>query len=148
MGKAIWMDAFPDQAREHEERAKRLKGNKYLGPGARPKVEKPKVALKKPRKRVNAMSEKRRIENREYMKLRRVFLKGKPLCPIALALWGERLPATEIHHIRGRAGSLLVDTRFWLPVSRKGHDWVEANRPEAVKRGWLAGAGDWNKPEK
>lgn len=57
-----------------------------------------------------------------------------------------RLPTEDIHHIRGRAGSLLLDERGWLPVSRKGHDWIEKHRKLAQNRGWLAGPGEWNEP--
>lgn len=57
------------------------------------------------------------------------------------------LKAQDIHHIRGRVGPLLLDERFWLPVSRFGHNWIEQHRQEAQRRGWLAGAGEWNSPE-
>jgi hypothetical protein len=48
------------------------------------------------------------------------------------------LPAVDVHHMSGRVGyadewarenevPLLLDERFWLPVSRKGHTKIENN---------------------
>jgi hypothetical protein len=42
------------------------------------------------------------------------------------------LPACDVHHMKGKIGDLLNDVRWWLPVSRSGHDWCE-NNPEAAK---------------
>jgi hypothetical protein len=33
-----------------------------------------------------------------------------------------------------------------MGVSDEGHRWIDANRDEARKYGWLAGRGDWHKP--
>jgi len=54
--------------------------------------------------------------------------------------------ATEIHHKFGRAGSLLLDERGWLPASEKGHRWIHNNPDKARDRGLLAPIGGWNKP--
>lgn len=51
--------------------------------------------------------------------------------------------ATEIHHARGRAGRLLLDERFWVPVSRAGHRWIH-DHPEAARRAGLL--GPWLQP--
>jgi hypothetical protein len=65
-----------------------------------------------------------------YNKLRKQFLKDNPICPVT----GE--PATDIHHKRGRLGKLLLDQKFWLAVSRKGHKAIEANPEWAKKMGF------------
>ncbi len=63
-------------------------------------------------------------------------------CVVSLILrWGQ-LKATDVHHQRGRANALLLDERFWLPVSRRGHDWINRN-PAAAKLLGLV-AGPWN----
>ena len=83
---------------------------------------------KKKPKQIPKMSKKRQQESREYTIKRLQFL-AQPenlKCPIT----GEI--ATEIHHMRGRIGSLLLDTRYWLAVSRKGHRKIEEN-PEWAK---------------
>lgn len=88
---------------------------------------KPNLKLKdfKPIKKV---SDKRKIEMLKYSVLRTEFL-GKPenqKCPIT----GK--PTTDIHHMKGRVGSLYLDTRYWVALSREGHKFVEEN-PEWAK---------------
>ena len=67
-----------------------------------------------------------------YRKLRIEFLSQpeNQICPVF-----PHLPATEIHHKKGR-GRYLNDIRTWLAVSREGHEWIENNPEEAKKRGW------------
>ncbi len=56
-----------------------------------------------------------------------------------------RQPTSDVHHTRGRSGSLLLDERFWRPVCRKCHDWIAAE-PEAARAvGLLCAKGDWGK---
>lgn len=77
-------------------------------------------------------SKKRRVENLQYQADRIVFL-GKPenrICPVT----GE--PATEIHHKKGRIGSLLLNQKYWLAVSRKGHQQIEACPEWAKENGF------------
>ena len=89
------------------------------------------------------VSKKRQAENLQYQVLRKEFLE-KPenrICPIT----GQ--PTTEIHHKRKRRGyadnwardnkiSLYLDTRFWLAVSRDGHQWIEDNPEQAYELGY------------
>jgi len=53
------------------------------------------------------------------------FLEGKR-CPITGGI------ATEVHHMKGREGVMLLDTKYWLAVSREGHVKIELN-PEWAK---------------
>ena len=57
------------------------------------------------------------------------------------------LPATDIHHMQGREGyadewarenemPLLLDERFWLPVSREGHLKITADSKWASENGF------------
>lgn len=74
-------------------------------------------------KPIPKVSKKRKIENAKYTVLRIEFL-SKPenqICPIT----GKK--TTEIHHKKGRIGALLLDTRYWLAVSREGHRMIEEN---------------------
>lgn len=51
----------------------------------------------------------------------------------------------DVHHSRGRAGTLLLDERFWLPVCRECHDWIHANIQKAREGGFICERGLWNK---
>lgn len=78
------------------------------------------------------VSKKRQIENAKYSVLRIEFL-GKPenrICPIT------NQPTTDIHHKKGRIGSLLLDTRYWIALSREGHKFVEENPEWAKENGY------------
>lgn len=47
-----------------------------------------------------------------------------------------RLNRTEdIHHAKGRVGLLLFDVRYFKPVCRSCHTWLENNPNEAIKLG-------------
>jgi len=95
-----------------------------------PKPEKPdKMDLPKTKFKGKGLSAKRAEEMELYHKLRPIFLKGK-ICPI------EKTPATDIHHMRGRVGKLLLDMKYWLGVSRKGHKKIEENPNWAKKMGY------------
>src|SRR5687768_15372187 len=61
-----------------------------------------------------------------YNSKRKIWIKGK-----RCAVFPDR-PATQVHHMQGRVGyadewarenniPLLLDERFWLPVSDEGH---------------------------
>jgi len=92
-------------------------------------------------KKIKQVSEKRKVENEVYSKLRKQFLDKHPICPIT------KLPTTDIHHKKGRIGfadewarnnkiSLLLDQRFWIALSREGHIKVEENPEWAKENGY------------
>lgn len=78
------------------------------------------------------ISKKRKVENAKYLVLRIEFLgkKENAICPVT----GEK--TTEIHHKKGRVGSLFLDTNFWLAVSRGGHLEIENNPEWAKQKGY------------
>lgn len=79
----------------------------------------------KPRKKIANRSNKRASQERDYSKLRVVFLTENSDCQAQLdGCAGE---ATEVHHKKGRIGSLLTDTAYFLAVCRYCHDWIENN---------------------
>lgn len=84
------------------------------------------------------ISDRRRAELTAYRALRQVFLAQHPYCVVF-----PSLRATDVHHVRGRSGEALLDTRYWLPVSRQGHRWIHDHPAEAAQRGWLASKGQW-----
>lgn len=96
--------------------------------------------IKKPIKKV---TDKQKILNAKYSVLRIEFL-GKPenkICPIT------KRGTTDVHHKMGRIGfadqwarenniPLLIDTRFWVSLSREGHKYVEENPVWAKENGY------------
>ena len=92
----------------------------------------------KPKAKLRARSIRRGQIMRMYCVLKTRFLREHPSC----AVDGWR-PSCDVHHVRGRAGTLLIDTRFWLPVSRQGHDWIHRHPVLARIRGLLAERGYW-----
>jgi len=45
--------------------------------------------------------------------------------------------STEVHHLKGRIGSLLLNTEFWISVSSEGHKFIHENDRWSRKRGYL-----------
>ena len=84
--------------------------------------------------RIKKVSDKMKKKLSEYHKIASDFLnepKNKA-CPVT------GMPTTEVHHKKGRIGfadeyartnniPLLIDTRYFLAVSRKGHRRIEEN---------------------
>lgn len=109
---------------------------------------------KKPMKRGTLFSNKKRTglrkvstrrakEMKEYRERKKSFMKlpGNQFCPVHLAgiFTGDsnQVKTRDVHHMAGREGKLLNDERYWLAVSRAGHNWIHANPNEARRRGWL-----------
>jgi hypothetical protein len=104
--------------------------------GLEPRGEVPRPPARQ--KRVAPMSDKRKVELQQYAKLKRIWMKGKR-CERCNAA------ATDLHHKRGRTGSLLIDVRHWVALCRPCHDWVGAHIAEAREAGLICAEGEWNK---
>ena len=110
-----------------------------------------KLAPKKPRAKLRQVSTRRRGELKEYARRRLAFLAlpENRWCPVAAAGllppdgdWRrnpvvQRLRTTDVHHQFGKEGAKLNYERWFLAVSRAGHDWIHQNGKEARLRGWL-----------
>jgi hypothetical protein len=87
-----------------------------------------------------------------YAKVRAAYLRQNPWCKVALLLpgpgRGKLVEATQIHHSRGKLGPLLIDTRFFVAVSAENHDWLERNKNDARRYGFLCEKGLFNSPPK
>ena len=77
-----------------------------------------------------------------YRRLKGEFLTVHRYC----AACGNPSWNMAVHHTRGRAGSLLLDTRHWLPLCPACHRWVHENINAARERNLIAQPGDWNNP--
>jgi hypothetical protein len=94
----------------------------------------------KQRTRIRPVSSRRRKALAIYAKIKRVWLANHPWCEVT------GIAATEVHHRRGRIGTLLIDTRFWMAVSFRVHRLIHDHPTTARAEGWLAGPGKWNVP--
>lgn len=78
--------------------------------------------------KLNKVSKTGAIRRRAYIKIRNNYLLLNPICEVC----GDRL-ATEIHHKKGRIGTLLCDDRYFLAVDPICHQTIEFNRTWAMK---------------
>lgn len=85
-----------------------------------------------PRQKVKKVSDKRKVENEEYFKLRDKFLKENPECQAGIETICTK-ESEDVHHMIGR-GKELLNTKFWLSVCRNCHNFIGENPIEAMKR--------------
>ena len=99
-----------------------------------PLDKKAKMAANKALKRtpLKKISDKRKKQVAAYSVLREQFLKDNPNCAVF-----PHLKATEIHHTHHRENERLNDTRYWLAVSRRGHQYIHNNPEESYAKKWL-----------
>lgn len=76
------------------------------------------------------VAEKRKAKNELYKIVREDYLVKHRFCECGC---GRR--ATEIHHMRGKIGSLLCDIRYFKAVSSFCHRAIEDKPKEAKERG-------------
>lgn len=76
-------------------------------------------------------SEKRIDEEKIYMEKRKKFLEENPKCAVY-----PSLKSTEVHHKRGRRGTLYLDEKHWLAVSKKGHNEITTKHQWALDNGF------------
>lgn len=72
------------------------------------------------------------------------FLRANPICAVH-ADGKVKCLADQIHHVRGRLATLLIDTRFFKGVCLCGHQFIDQNRELTRECGLLCDKGDWNK---
>jgi hypothetical protein len=87
-----------------------------------------KQGKEKKRQSIKPLSSKRASEYAQYYKQREIFL-AKPENRMCRRL--PHLRATTVHHGMGKIGKLLLDERFWIPLSLEGHRWAEEHPLEA-----------------
>ena len=102
------------------------------------------------RSRIRKISRKRAAEQQRYKVARLAFLAEFPIC--ANPKCGKDCDppkpprkATDIHHTRGRIGRLYLNSRYWRPVCRRCHDFINENPAAARALGLLCAPGQWGK---
>ena len=83
---------------------------------------------------MNQSSKKMQQLQREYTKLRKEYLSDKEMCNAKLHCCTLR--TTDVHHMAGRIGEMLLYKPYWLPVCRGCHDWIEAHPIESKEMGF------------
>lgn len=84
--------------------------------------------------KIKPVSAKRKDINKEYRKIVKGFLKDKPFCAIKSAVCTKITEGP--HHMRGRIGQLLLDTKFMMPSCNACNLYVEENDLWARKNGF------------
>lgn len=74
---------------------------------------------------------------KDYWVVQRAFLKKHPWCEICLTRGRKVRKSTEVHHINGRNGKRLLDTRFFKASCRPCRMWPHENPREARALGLL-----------
>lgn len=99
---------------------------------------------KKKKYRIPKFSKKQKSALAKYFKIRADFMNGLDniICPVC-----PNKTVTDVHHKMGKEGfadewakkndiPLLIDTRFFLAVSREGHSYIEYHPVWAKKMGY------------
>lgn len=88
-----------------------------------------------------------RMARRRYTAAKRLFLERHPWCKVCEMLNrinGSIERSTDIHHTRGRLGTLLLHEPWWVPCCRACHDYVGRHPGWAREHGFLCAIGEWN----
>jgi len=83
------------------------------------------------RTRLKPVSNKRASRLKIYYPLAKEYKKLHPTCEVC-----KKRPTVDVHHKKGRYGSLLNMVEFWLPVCRACHDWIHRDPCESKKQGY------------
>lgn len=132
-------------------------------PGAKPVATQQRAKpAPKARARIRPVSKRKAKEKTLYREEARQFVaaavRAGGRCPVVATVpelrngvkYGHPISdrLNEVHHTRGRAGSLLRDQRFWMAVSKQGHRWIHENVEAAQRLGFVCQPGEWNNPPK
>ena len=80
-------------------------------------------------------SAKRAKQESLYSSKRKMFMLAHPMCQANIpGLCTSN--STDIHHVKGRVGELLLDENYWMSVCRACHQWIETHPVEAKKLGY------------
>jgi hypothetical protein len=90
---------------------------------------------KKPITKIKKVSDKRKVEEKEYKKLRKEFLESRMRCEARLL--GCTVTSTDVHHKSGRGGGNYLDTKTWLSLCRSCHSKIHdvLSSKEAKEKG-------------
>lgn len=78
------------------------------------------------------VSDKQAKRLREYAKVRKKYMSEHDICEVKEC----NRTATDIHHRKGRIGSLLTDTVYFMAVCRQCHRIIEDSPHYAKENGY------------
>jgi hypothetical protein len=96
-----------------------------------------KTSVKKPTesKPIAPRSRKRTKQEKLYAGKSAIFKVTHSMCEAAIVgLCTHK--TTDVHHIAGRSGDMLLDEDEWMGVCRACHDWIETHPTEATSLGF------------
>jgi hypothetical protein len=96
--------------------------------------------MRKARKFIRRVSRRKAKHNVRYAKESSAWLAQNRTCEFP----GCENQSSDVHHMRGRLGSLLLDKCHWMAVCRGCHSWIHNNIAKARDMGLIASLGEWN----
>jgi hypothetical protein len=89
----------------------------------------------KVKKPIAPRSHKRKAQEKDYSSKRKIFMAEHPMCQANIpGLCTSQ--STDIHHVKGRIGELLLDETHWMSVCRACHMYIETHPIEATELGF------------
>lgn len=85
------------------------------------------------------VSKRRAAELKVYASLKNYILSQRIYCECPSRTGAPTClnEATQVHHLRGRHGELLNDTRYWLVVCDTCHKYIHSHGRESRQKGLL-----------
>lgn len=90
-----------------------------------------KSPLLPPKKQIAKFSKKQLSNLREYRKVRDAYMKENPICQYPKC----ESKSSDLHHSKGRIGSLLTEVKYFKALCRAHHQHIEENPALAYKLG-------------
>lgn len=88
---------------------------------------------KKTAKPIAKQSEKRKVDQREYVKIVKAMLKENPNCDIKES--GCQVRASGLHHMKKRTPKTFLDKQFLKRACDSCNSWAELHPLEAIRKG-------------
>lgn len=83
-------------------------------------------------KPIKKVSQKRNIQNQQYLRLRKDYLEAVQYCEVPEC----HKKSTEIHHMAGRENEKLLDTNYFLAVCHDHHHKITVDSKWAIENGY------------
>jgi hypothetical protein len=73
----------------------------------------------------------REIQYEVYYKLIGPWKQKNPICAVC-----KKRKTQDVHHMKGKEGTLLIEVEFWLPVCRPCHTKINDDSKWAIEQGY------------
>ena len=84
------------------------------------------------RTKIRPISKKQGIKLKEYKIVRDKYMEEHIGCEFKYCSQASE----DLHHMAGRTGDLLTDTRYFMAVCREHHLWIHNNPKESLENGY------------